>query len=45
MNYYKEPYEAPKVEPVEIKTEGMVCASGNVNASFYNDGTFVEETY
>ena len=29
MNYNKEPYEAPEVEPVEIMTEGIVCASGD----------------
>ncbi len=28
MNNNKQPYESPQVEMVEIKAEGMVCASG-----------------
>lgn len=29
MNNNKERYEAPEVETVAIKAEGMVCASGD----------------
>ena len=38
MKNIKDPYEAPEVEPVEIKTEGVVCASATM------DGTFEEES-
>ena len=26
--YGKEPYEAPTIEVVEVKSEGVICASG-----------------
>ena len=36
-----EHYEAPVTEVVEVKTEGVICLSGEVNA--FMDGTFTEE--
>ena len=35
MKNNKERYEAPEVETVEIKAEGMVCASGLSNPTDY----------
>jgi hypothetical protein len=31
------------MEVVELKYEGVICASGDINASFDNGGIFVEE--
>ena len=36
MKINKEPYETPEVEPVEIKTESMVCASGGDPQQYSN---------
>ena len=38
----KELYEAPTISVVEMKQEGVICASGDVNATMY--GVFSEET-
>ena len=38
----KEKYDAPTVTAVEMKQEGVICTSGNVNATM--NGTFEEET-
>lgn len=38
----KELYEAPTISIVEMKEEGVICASGNIDATM--DGTFTEET-
>ena len=35
-------YEAPSTTVVELKTQGIICVSGNVNATM--DGVFTEET-
>lgn len=34
-------YEAPATAVVELKTQGIICVSGNVNATM--DGVFTEE--
>lgn len=38
----KELYLSPEVYIFEVKTEGVVCISGDINATM--DGTFTEET-
>ena len=38
----KELYEAPTISVVEMKQEGVICASGDVNATM--NGVFSEET-
>lgn len=38
---HNELYEAPITEVLEVKYEGVICASGEVNATM--DDTFVEE--
>ena len=38
----KEMYNSPEVDIFEVKTEGVICASGNIDATM--DGTFTEET-
>ena len=38
----KTSYAPPALEVVELKTQGIICVSGNVNASM--DGVFTEET-
>ncbi|MBP5335998.1 MAG: hypothetical protein J6Y63_00610 [Bacteroidales bacterium] len=35
---HKEPYEAPAILVVEVKTEGIICASGLNNPSDYPSG-------
>lgn len=42
MKENKELYEAPTISVVEMKQEGVICTSGNVNATM--NGTFEEET-
>ena len=42
MTKQNELYEAPITEVLEVKTEGVICLSGEVNA--FMDGTFTEET-
>ena len=37
----KELYEAPTISVVEMKQEGVICTSGEVNATM--NGTFEEE--
>ena len=37
----KELYEAPTISVVEMKEEGVICTSGDVNATM--NGTFEEE--
>ena len=37
----KELYEAPTISVVEMKEEGVICTSGDVNAKM--SGTFEEE--
>ena len=39
----KELYEAPTVTAVEMKQEGVICVSGNVNATM--NGTWSEEDF
>lgn len=39
---HNELYEAPITEVVEVKQEGVICISGDVNATM--NGTFEEET-
>ena len=39
---HNELYEAPITEVVEVKQEGVICASGDVNATM--NGMFEEET-
>lgn len=44
---HKNLYETPAITIVAVKQKGIICTSvtGNaINASFYNDGIFVEET-
>jgi len=41
MKENKELYEAPTVTAVEMKQEGVICVSGEVNATM--DGVFSEE--
>ena len=38
----KELYEAPTISVVEMKQEGVICTSGEVNATM--NGVFTEET-
>ena len=38
----KEPYNAPSMQVFEVKTEGIICASGDVDATM--TGTWEEET-
>ena len=38
----KELYEAPTISVVEMKQEGVICTSGEVNATM--NGVFSEET-
>ena len=37
---YKDLYEAPTSEVVELKTQGIICVSGDINATM--NGTFEE---
>lgn len=37
----KEVYDAPSTKLVEVKIEGMICTSGNADASM--PGVFIEE--
>jgi len=39
---HNELYESPITEVVEVKTQGIICVSGNVSATM--NGTFEEET-
>ncbi len=39
---HKDLYEAPTMEVVEVKYEGIICLSDNVDATM--DGVFTEET-
>ena len=39
---HNEMYEAPSMEVVELKYEGVICASGDVNATM-NDEFIVED--
>lgn len=39
---HNELYESPVTEVVEVKQEGVICASGDVNATM--NGMFEEET-
>ena len=41
-NKHNELYESPAATVVEVKTQGIICASGNSDATM--DGTFTEET-
>ena len=38
----KELYKAPTISVVEMKQEGVICTSGEVNATM--NGVFTEET-
>ena len=38
----KEMYNSPEVDIFEVKTEGVICTSGDVTATM--DGIFSEET-
>ena len=40
MKENKELYEAPTISVVEMKQEGVICTSGDVNATM--NGTFEE---
>ena len=42
MTKQRELYEAPTISVVEMKQEGVICASGDINATM--GGTFTEET-
>ena len=42
MTKQRELYEAPTISVVEMKFEGVICVSGDVNATM--DGIFSEET-
>ncbi len=42
MTKQRELYEAPTISVVEMKQEGVICISGDVNATM--DGVFSEET-
>ena len=42
MTKQRELYEAPKISVVEMKQEGVICISGDVNATM--NGVFSEET-
>ena len=37
----KEMYISPEAKTFEVKIEGVICASGDINATM--DGTFTEE--
>ncbi|WP_294455579.1 hypothetical protein [uncultured Bacteroides sp.] len=39
-----EAYEAPKCETIEVQNEGIICASGNTEATHdpFNDSTLYE---
>lgn len=41
MTKQRELYEAPTISVVEMKQEGVICVSGEVNASM--NGVFSEE--
>ena len=41
MTKQRELYEAPTISVVEMKQEGVICISGDVNATM--DGVFSEE--
>lgn len=41
MTKQRELYEAPTISVVEMKQEGVICVSGEVNATM--DGVFSEE--
>ncbi len=41
-NKHNELYEAPTISVVEMKQEGVICISGDVNATM--NGVFSEET-
>lgn len=38
----KDLYDAPSTQVFEVKTEGIICASGDANATM--NGTWEEET-
>jgi len=42
MKENKELYVIPAISIVELKQEGVICTSGNANATM--DGIFTEET-
>jgi len=42
MTKQRELYEAPTISVVEMKQEGVICISGDVNTTM--DGVFSEET-
>ena len=42
MTKQRELYEAPTISVVEMKQEGVICASGEISATM--DGIFMEET-
>ena len=42
MKENKELYVIPAISIVELKQEGVICTSGNVNATM--NGEFLEET-
>jgi hypothetical protein len=39
----KKSYQRPTMKVVKLQHAGMLMTSGEVNATLYNDGTFVEE--
>ncbi len=41
-NKHNELYESPAATVVEVKTQGIICVSGEVNATM--NGVFSEET-
>jgi hypothetical protein len=41
-NKHNELYESPAATVVEVKTQGIICISGEVNATM--NGVFSEET-
>ncbi len=41
-NKHNELYESPAATVVEVKTQGIICISGDVNATM--NGVFSEET-
>ena len=38
----KELYEAPTISVVEMRQEGVICASGDINVNATMNGTFEE---
>lgn len=36
-NNTKSPYQVPDIQVMEVKTEGMVCLSNEVNRNSYTD--------